>query len=76
MDCLDLPSAINNVYDIQVEGLQKVSLDTFKSSLGLEMTRINDGLVTQILQEFERMSEVIIRGFSQASEDVHGSVRR
>jgi hypothetical protein len=45
MDGLDLPRTVHSMDNIQVKSLGKVSLDVFESGFGLEVSKINDGLI-------------------------------
>jgi hypothetical protein len=49
MHILDLPSVIHNMNHIGIKSLGKVSLDTLKSNLGLEFSKVGDGLIAQVL---------------------------
>jgi hypothetical protein len=51
--------------------LREISLDAFKGCLGLEVTEINDGLITEILKKLKRTSEVVVGILGQTSKDIH-----
>ncbi len=48
MQTLGLPSIIHNMNHVGIESLSEVSLDTLKSSLGLEFAKVNDGLISKV----------------------------
>jgi len=47
MDGFNLPSAAHNMDNIRIKSLRKISLDALKGCLGLEVTNINYGLITE-----------------------------
>ncbi len=63
MDGFNLPSAVHNMDNIRIKSLREISLDALKGCLGLEVTNIDYGLITEIFQKLEVMSEVIIGCF-------------
>ena len=48
MQTLGLPSIIHIMNHVGIESLSEVSLDTLKSSLGLEFAKVNDGLISKV----------------------------
>ena len=63
MDGFNLPSAVHNMDNMQIESLSETSLDALKSFLGLEVTDIDYGLIIEIFQKLEGTSEVIVGCF-------------
>ena len=63
MDSFNLPSAVHNMDNIRIKSLREKSLDALKGCLGLEVTNINYGLINEIFQKLEGMSEVVIGCF-------------
>ena len=63
MDGFNLPSAVHNMDNMQIESLSEISLDALKSFLGLEVTDIDYGLIIEIFQKLEGTSEVIVGCF-------------
>jgi hypothetical protein len=63
MDGFNLPSAVHNMDNIRIKSLREISLDALKGCLGLEVTNIDYGLITEIFQKLEGTSEVIIGCF-------------
>jgi hypothetical protein len=48
MHTLDLPGVIHNMNHAGIKSLGKVGLDMLKSSLGLEFSKVDDGLIAQV----------------------------
>jgi len=63
MDGLNLPSAVYSMDNIRIKSLREISLDALKGCLGLEVTDIGYGLITEIFQKLEGTSEVVIGCF-------------
>ena len=63
MDAFNLPSAVHNMDNIRIKSLREIILDALKGCLGLEVTNIDNGLITEIFQKLEGMSEVVIDCF-------------
>ena len=63
MDGFNLPSAVHNMYNIRIKSLREISLDALKGCLGVEVTNIDYGLITETFQKLEGTSEVIIGCF-------------
>ncbi len=63
MDGFNLPSPVHDMDNIQIKSLREISLDALKGCLGLEVTKIDYGLITEIFKKLEGMSEVIVRCF-------------
>ena len=63
MDGFNLPSAVHNMDNIRIKSLREISLDALKGCLGLEVTEINYGLITEIFKKLEGMSEVVVGCF-------------
>ena len=63
MDGFNLPSAVHDMDNIRIKSLREISLDALKGCLGLEVTEINYGLITEIFKKLEGTSEVVVRCF-------------
>jgi len=63
MDGFNLPSAVHNMDNIRIKSLSEISLDALKGFLGLEVTDIDYGLITEIFQKLEGTSEVVVGCF-------------
>ena len=71
MDGFNLPSAVHDMDNIRIESLREISLDALKGFLGLEVTEINDGLITEIFKKLEGTSEIVVGCLGKTSEDIH-----
>ena len=71
MDGFNLPSAVHDMDNIRIESLREISLDALKGCLGLEVTEINDGLITEIFKKLEGTSEIVVGCFGKTREDIH-----
>ena len=64
MDGFNLASAVHDMDTIQIESLREISLDALKGCcLGLDVTEIDFGLITEIFKKLEGTSEVVIGCF-------------
>jgi hypothetical protein len=63
MDGFNLPSAVHDMDNIRIKSLRETSLDVLKGCLGLEVTEINYGLITEIFKNLEGTSEVVVGCF-------------
>ena len=63
MDGFNLPSAVHNMDNIRIKSLREISLDALKGCLGLEVTNIDYGLITEIFQKLEGTSKVVVGCF-------------
>ena len=63
MDGFNLPSAVHDMDNIRIKSLREISLDALKGCLGLEVTEINYGLITEIFKKLEGTSEVVVGCF-------------